>query len=106
MKPHSKHLLTDANLEQVARLMAALSEVARLKLVRALMDGPKTVSELVIQTGMKQGNVSKHLGILLVNAIVSRSQEGNFARYELRDASISQLCDVVCHRLSLERPRA
>jgi len=90
--------LSDSDLEQVARLMGVLSEIARLKLVRALMERSMTVSELVVQTGLKQGNVSKHLGILLSHSIVSRTQQGNFARYDLQSDLISSLCEVVCDR--------
>jgi DNA-binding transcriptional ArsR family regulator len=51
-----------AQLAAVARLFSVLSEPSRLGLVQALRDGPLTVSELVKANGMKQANVSKHLG--------------------------------------------
>lgn len=83
--------------------MGALSEVSRLRLVRELMRGECTVSELTEATGMKQGNVSKHLGLLLVAGIVSRRQEGNFAKYALVDGTVAQLCLLVCGRMHGER---
>jgi DNA-binding transcriptional ArsR family regulator len=82
--------------------MGALSEVSRLRLVRELMRGEQTVSELTEATGMKQGNVSKHLGILLVAGVVSRRQHGNFARYALVDGTVAQLCSLVCRRIPSE----
>jgi DNA-binding transcriptional ArsR family regulator len=63
------------------------------------MEEPLTVSELIEATGMKQGNVSKHLGVLLNARFVAREQEGNFARYSLADKRLYQLCDLVCMRI-------
>jgi DNA-binding transcriptional ArsR family regulator len=83
--------------------MGALSEVARLRLLRELMQGERTVSELTEATGMKQGNVSKHLGLLLVAGVVSRRQEGNFAKYALVDGTVTQLCALVCGRMYGDR---
>ena len=54
-----------------------------------------TGSEL---TGMKQGNVSKHLGVLLNARFVARRREGNFARYALADKRLYQLCELMCMR--------
>ncbi len=85
--------------------MAALSEVSRLRLLRELMDGARTVSELIDATGMKQGNVSKHLGILSAAGVVSREQAGNFARYSVGDETIKQLCALVCQRVERELER-
>jgi DNA-binding transcriptional ArsR family regulator len=42
----------------------------RLRFLRALMEEPLTVSELMGSTGMKQGNVSKHLGVLVSGSAV------------------------------------
>ena len=85
--------------------MAALSEVSRLRLLRELMEGARTVSELIVATGMKQANVSKHLGILSAAGIVARQQEGNFARYSISDEAIEQLCSLVCRRVERDLDR-
>src|SRR5262249_30338573 len=73
--------LTDAQIEEAARLFATLSEPSRLRLLQALMRGPMTVTELVEATGMKQGNVSKQLGILYDAHLLARNRHGNFIRY-------------------------
>ena len=87
---------TDRQLEELSSVFAALSEPSRLKLVRALMDGPKTVSALVEAVGLKQGNVSKHLSVLAAASIVAREQEGNFARYSILDPRVFELCRIMC----------
>ena len=92
-------LMSDAQIEETARLFGILSDSSRLKLLRALMVKPLTVSELIEATGMKQGNVSKHLGILLTARFVAREREGNFARYSLADPKLYQLCELMCMRI-------
>lgn len=91
--------LTDAHLEEVARIFGTLAEPSRLKLLRSLMERSMTVSELVEETGMRQGNVSKHLGVLLTAEFVSRKPEGNFVRYALTDSTVRELCHLMCARV-------
>ena len=92
-------IMSDAQLEETARLFGILSEPSRLRLLRALMREPLTVSELMETTEMKQGNVSKHLGVLLTARFVAREQDGNFARYTLIDPKLHQLCKIMCERI-------
>lgn len=61
--------------------------------------GSLTVTELVESTGMKQGNVSKHLGVLLQARYVTRDREGNFAHYRLADPRLPALCALMCERI-------
>ena len=66
------------------------------------MEEPLTGSEL---TGMtKQGNVSKHLGVLLNARFVARRREGNFARYALADKKLYQLCELMRMPRGRRRP--
>ena len=83
-------------MERVAERFKVLSEPMRLKLIYALMDGEKTVSELVEETGGLQANVSKHLGMLLDAGVVGRRKQGLNAYYRIVDESIYELCDLVC----------
>lgn len=92
--------MSDAQIEEVSRLFGILSEPSRLKLLRALMEAPLTVSELMEATGMKQGNVSKHLGVLHHARFVARQREGNFIRYQLSDPRLYPLCELMCTRIA------
>lgn len=98
----SESSMTDAYLEEVARLFATLAEPSRLKLLRALMEGDKTVTELVEATGMKQGNVSKHLGVLTLARFLSRNRDGNFVRYSIADPRLAPLCHLMCDRVEAD----
>jgi len=86
-------------LEAVARLFAVLSEPSRLVLLQALHGGPLTVGELVDASGMKQANVSKHLGVLHDHHLVKREREGISIRYQIADPMIFNLCNLVCGKV-------
>ena len=91
--------MTNAQVEEAARHFTILSEPSRLVLLRSLMDGPLTVTELVANSGMKQGNVSKHLGVLLRARFVVKEKLGTFAQYSISDPYIFPLCELMCDRM-------
>ncbi len=91
--------LSSGQLEAVARLFAVLSEPSRLALLQTLHNGPMTVSELVEASGMKQANVSKHLGVLHDHHLVRRQRVGITIRYEIADPMIFALCNLVCGKM-------
>ena len=99
MAKQRKPGMSDAQITEAARHFTILSEPARLKILRSLMAGPQTVTELVAATGLKQGNVSKHLGVLYGARFVDREKEGNFARYSIADADLFTLCELMCTRI-------
>jgi DNA-binding transcriptional ArsR family regulator len=99
IKRPSNSDISDAQLVEVAKLFSMLAEPSRLKLLRELMHGSMTVSELMHATEMRQGNVSKHLSMLLGGGFVERVQEGNFARYVLSDPTVKTLCKLMCSRV-------
>ncbi len=96
MAGYTKRRLSGAALGMVAERFKVLSEPMRLRLLYALMDGEKTVSELVEETGTVQANVSKHLSVLLDAGILGRRKQGTSAYYRIVDDSIFELCDLVC----------
>jgi DNA-binding transcriptional ArsR family regulator len=97
--------LTPELLELIAERFKALAEPARLHILSALRDGEKTVSELMERTGLGQANVSKHLQLLHSLGFTERRKEGLYVYYRLADASVFQLCDIMCGRL-VEETRA
>src|SRR4051812_38050072 len=83
-------------LEAVAELFGVLSEPARLRILQMLQRGPATVGQIMEQTGLKQANASKHLGILHQAGVLSREKEGTTVRYHIRLPLIFDLCTLVC----------
>ena len=86
-------------LDIIAERFKALAEPARLRILNALREGEKTVSELMEETGFGQANVSKHLQMLHTLGFVERRKEGLYVLYRLADESIMTMCDVMCGRL-------
>jgi DNA-binding transcriptional ArsR family regulator len=90
------HPLPEPLIELVAQRFRVLGEPMRIKLLDRLRDGDATVGEVQEALGASQQNVSKHLGILHAAGMVSRTKEGNSARYAISDPSVFDLCDQVC----------
>lgn len=95
----SAGLFSDAQIHEASRLFAMLSEPARLLILRSLFAAPSTVSGLVAATGLKQGTVSKHLGLLSDARLVRGERQGTFVRYGICDPLIKKLCSLVCERI-------
>ena len=91
-----KQPLPDRLVELIAQRFRVLAEPMRIKLLDALREESATVGELCERTGGSQQNVSKHLGVLLAAGMVSRTKEGNFARYAISDPGVFSLCEQVC----------
>jgi DNA-binding transcriptional ArsR family regulator len=90
------HPLPEPLVELIAQRFRVLGEPMRIRLLDRLRDGAATVQELQESTGASQQNVSKHLRVLLREGFVSRSRDGNFARYEILDETVFKLCEEVC----------
>lgn len=87
-------------LPAVAARFKALSEPARLRLLSALHERERSVSELVEITGRPQPSVSQGLAQLSVAGLVTSRKEGSRVIYSLADPSVAKLCDVVCRSVT------
>jgi len=96
------HSLPPEILDQIAERFRVLAEPTRLRILNVLLDGERTVSELVEETGLNQANVSKHLGLLRSSSFVDRRKEGLYAYYSVADPSVGVLCEVMCGRLEAQ----
>jgi ArsR family transcriptional regulator len=86
-------------LELVAARFRVLGEPNRLRLISALEQGEKNVSELVAATELTQANVSRHLQTLTEAGLLGRHKEGLNVYYFIADETLFKLCDLVCSRL-------
>ncbi len=80
----------------IAARFKVLSEPARLQLILALEQRHKNVSELVLETGMSQSNVSRHLQRLIENGVLKRERQGVEIYYSIAAKEIFTLCEHVC----------
>src|SRR5262245_4541601 len=70
---------------------STLADPMRLRIVEALRDGERAVSELVERVDIRQSGVSRHLGILQRAGFVSLRPEGQKLFYSLRREPFQEL---------------
>ncbi|MBI2931962.1 MAG: winged helix-turn-helix transcriptional regulator [Planctomycetes bacterium] len=70
-------------LQVKAKLFRGLADVSRLAILEALRRGPKNVSQIVRQTGLRQPNASMHLNCLWCCGLVDRFERGRFTYYRM-----------------------
>lgn len=92
--------LDDKALQHLAKYFKALAEPMRLKVLNALQDGEKNVSQLTEMSGGTQANVSKHLSLLDQYGLVKRESRGTCVFYSIADPSVYELCELVCGQIA------
>lgn len=91
--------VSEEALTLIASWFRTLAEPSRLKILRALEEDDKNITELVAATGLTQANVSRHVQSLVDAGMVGRRREGLTAVCFIADPSITELCDNVCNNL-------
>ena len=91
--------VSEEALTLIASWFRTLAEPSRLKILRALEEGEKNITELVEATGLTQANVSRHVQSLVDAGMVGRRKEGLAVICFIADPSITELCDKVCSNL-------
>lgn len=82
--------------ETVARYFSLLSEPMRIRILHAICQDERTVSEIVAETGATQTNVSRHLGTMYRAGVLTRRKDGNFIYYGVADRALTEICRNVC----------
>ncbi|MBI2867679.1 MAG: winged helix-turn-helix transcriptional regulator, partial [Chloroflexi bacterium] len=67
----------------------------RLRIVEALGEGERTVSQLVALLGIPKSNVSQHLGIMREKGVVEHRREGGYVFYRLSNPKVLQACRLM-----------
>jgi len=99
----SQSLVPDDQIEAVAERFRVLGEPVRLELLNVLhTEGKQSVGALVETTGHGQANVSKHLGRMADEGLVSRTRDGVHVYYALDDGTLPALCLLVATQLGDE----
>lgn len=84
-------------LEETAARFALFGDPTRLLLVSLLLErGECAVTELAEAAAISVANASQHLRRLALGGIVGRRRSGQQVRYRIVEASIEQLCAIVC----------
>lgn len=90
------------DVEVAARLFQALSDRTRLSILLALLDGERSVSEIVAAVGASQPNVSNHLSCLKgCGLVVDRPGSRRQVFYSIARPEVQELL-VAAERLLVE----
>ena len=68
-----------------ATLFHGFSDRSRLRILEALVDGERRVSDIIAATGLTQSNASTHLACLWDCGLVARERRGREVYYRLID---------------------
>ena len=81
--------------DQWVKALRCLADPSRLRLLEALLDGPRDVGALAEHAGLKEYNASRHLAALKAAGLVERKVVGQKRIYAL-----SRACEVAVRRKS------
>ncbi len=94
--------ITEQIITDMSELLFIASDETRLKILCALLDGSKNVSEIVAATEASQSLVSHQLKVLRNANLVSTRKEGNFVYYSLTDDHVEKLINVAYEHVTEE----
>lgn len=92
-----------AALERTTEMFRALSNPARVAIVRELAAGERAVHELVDALELPQPRVSEHLATLRAARLVERHRNGRSVSYYLVDNHVAHIVeDAIIHAIEVD----
>jgi DNA-binding transcriptional ArsR family regulator len=82
--------------DRAAELFRVMAAPMRLRVINALCDGEKNVSELLVRIETTQPNMSQHLSMLYKAGVLSKRREGAQIYYRIADKKIVNVCKAIC----------
>jgi DNA-binding transcriptional ArsR family regulator len=92
----------DLVFESAAELFGLLSTPVRLKIISAVCNGERNVSELLEKIDTTQPNMSQHLATLYRAGVLGKRREGTQIFYRLQSERVATLCRAVCTQVAME----
>ena len=93
---------SDTVFETVAELFSLLSTPIRLRIIGALCNEEKSVSQLLSEIDTTQPNMSQHLSTLYRAGVLGKRREGTQIYYRLESQRVATLCRAVCTQVAIE----
>lgn len=82
--------------ELIAERLKVIGDPNRIRILDLLRQGERTVGDIADELSTSQQNASKHLGVLQQAGIVGRRKQGTSTYCRVVDASVFDLCELVC----------
>jgi len=80
--------------ELVARIFRGLGDATRVRILRMLLDGPRSQTEIVNVVGLSQGRVSQHLSCLVWCGYIESTKKGRVVEYRITNVRVAALLDL------------
>jgi DNA-binding transcriptional ArsR family regulator len=88
--------------ELAAELFGILSTPMRLRILSALCDKEKSVTELLGEIETTQPNLSQHLNLLYRAGVLAKRKDGTQVIYRVQSEKAVMLCRTVCTQIAIE----
>lgn len=88
--------------ELAAELFGVLATPMRLRILSALCDQEKSVSQLLSEIETTQPNLSQHLNVLYRTGVLAKRKEGTQVIYRVQSEQAVSLCRTVCTQIAIE----
>ena len=98
----SSHTESDEVFELAAETFKAMAAPMRLKIISALCNGEKNVSELLAEINTTQPNMSQHLNTLYQAGVLGKRRDGVQIFYRIINERVVTLCRAVCMQIAID----
>jgi len=92
----------DHAFDTVAAYFRVMSEQTRLRIMHAVCEVEKPVSQIVKELGATQTNISRHLNLMHRSGVLARRKKGNHVYYRAADPEMVEICRSVCNRIAAQ----
>ncbi|MBI5276777.1 MAG: winged helix-turn-helix transcriptional regulator [Burkholderiales bacterium] len=93
---------SDQVFELAAEMFRVMSAPMRLKIISALCNGEKNVTELLEAIDTTQPNMSQHLNTLYQAGVLGKRREGVQMFYRITNDRAVTLCRAVCTQIAIQ----
>jgi len=88
--------------ELAAELFGVLSTPMRLRILSALCNEEKSVSQMLEEIDTTQPNLSQHLNVLYRCGVLAKRKQGTQVIYRVQSEQAVTLCRSVCTQIAIE----
>jgi ArsR family transcriptional regulator, virulence genes transcriptional regulator len=100
LKSSSYNLIPKDTLEKMVELLQAISHTTRLQIVNVLMNGERSVGELVKVLGTKQSRTSMNLNILKIGGVLKSRRNGNTVYYYIKENKTKNIMSCILSEMT------
>ena len=100
MARSTSELIRENDLEKMSETLKAVAHPVRLQIVNILMNGERSVGDLVRTLGTKQSLTSQQLSILKSRGVLKSRRNGNVVFYSLENKGVRNIMSSILKELA------